>query len=243
MLRFDFPEVHLIRSSLNLGYAAGNNLAFSFAQGDYLLTLNPDTEFFDQSLDYAIDLLETKSDIGALGARLILPDHSTQRSVRGFPTMSGLLGEFSFLRKWFPRSRLASYRLDSFDYTTAQVAPQPMGTFLLFKKEALEAVGSIKKPFDERFPIFFNEVDLLYRLNEAGWPCYYSPKVQVKHLGGESTKQVRRSMIWESHRSLIRFMRKHYGTPWNTPGMSLLAAAFWLAAFVRARGYHGGFGH
>ncbi len=238
MIASEFPEVTLIRSQTNLGYAAGNNLAFSQASGEWLLTLNPDTEFVDDSLDIAVDTLASSPNYGALGAKQILPDGSVQQSVRGFPSYIGLLGEIGPFRRL-----INSYRLDSFDYEELQDAPQPMGTFLLFRRSALEAVGDPKRPFDEGFPIFFNEVDLLYRLNQAGWKCLYNPKVRIWHVGGESTKQVRSSMIWETYRSLVRYMRKHHGTFVNWPALATLAAFGFAVSLVRARGYHRGFGH
>jgi GT2 family glycosyltransferase len=113
-----------------------------------------------------------------------------------------------------------------------------MGTFLLFRREALP---DPKHPFDEGFPIFFNEVDLLFRMKSAGWDCLYTPNAQIFHHGGESTKQVKKSMIWESHRSLVRYLRKHSGTVASRLGLPFVAAAIYAAAFVRAKGYHAGF--
>src|SRR5579885_721066 len=230
MVQQEFPSVKLIACGTNTGYAKGNNLAFEAASGDWLLTLNPDTEFIDDSLSRAIDLLRSHESIGCLACRLIYPDGRTQRSVRGWPTATGIFGDFTGLGTKFPRSKLGSYRLTAFDYAKEQLAPQPMGTFLLFRRKALATVGDLKKPFDESFPIFFNEVDLLYRLHRAGWDCLYSPAVQVVHHGGESTKQVRKSMIWESHRSLVRFLKKHYRTPLNAPGLALFAGLIYVAA-------------
>lgn len=239
MVAQEFPEVCLLRSQTNLGYAAGNNLAFSVACGEWLLTLNPDTELIDDSLDFAVRSLEERPAYGALGAKQILPDGTVQRSVRGFPTYLSLLGELGG-----PFRRLFnSYRLDDFDYDKLQDAPQPMGTFLLLRRAALASIGDPARPFDERFPIFFNEVDLLYRLQKAGWKCLYNPEVRILHVGGESTKQVRSSMIWESYRSLLRYMRKHHGRWWQLPAVGLLAALGFAATWIRARGYHRGFGH
>lgn len=241
MVKADFPSVCLIASPKNTGYAHGNNLAFAAASGDWLLTLNPDTEFVDDSLQRSIDLLEERPKIGCLGAKLIYPDGRTQNSVRGWPTFRGILGDQTGLGRRFSKGALDSYRLTAFDYEKEQLAPQPMGTFLLFRRKALESVGDPARPFDEGFPIFFNEVDLLYRLHRAGWECLYSPSVRVVHHGGESTKQVRKSMIWESHRSLVRFLRKHYRTPLNAPGLALFSGLIYLAALVRAKGYDAGF--
>lgn len=240
MVTKEFPSVVLVASNKNTGYAGGNNLAFQRANGSYLLTLNPDTEFTDDSLQRAIDVMEANPTIGCLGIKQIGIDGRIQRSVRGFPTPLGIFGDVS---KLGPRlgGILDSYRKSQFDYEKFQRAEQPMGTFLLFRRTALEAVGDAKRPMDPAFPIFFNEVDLLYRLNLAGWPCYYTPDAQVKHYGGESTKQVRKSMIWESHRSLVRYLRKHSGTGIQKVGLPFLFAVIYVAAFIRARGFDAGF--
>ncbi len=237
MVREEFLGVTLIASKENTGYAKGNNLAFAAAQGEYLLTLNPDTEFDDDSLQRAIDVMDANPRYGTLGAKQIALDGSTQQSVRGFPTILGIAGDLLGIKA----GPFGSYRLPDFDYDQEQPAPQPMGTFLLFRREALSDIGDPQRPFDENFPIFFNEVDLLYRLHQKGWPCLYSPQVRVIHHGGEGTKQVRKSMIWESHRSLVRFLRKHRMRWWNAPLYWLVFGIVIAAAWVRARGYSAGF--
>jgi GT2 family glycosyltransferase len=237
MVRSEFPSVILIDSKVNTGYAKGNNLAFESASGDLLLTLNPDTEFRDDSLDRAISVLKSNPRYGALGAKQIALDGSTQHSVRGFPSILGIAGDLLKMKT----GPFGSYRLSDFDYEQEQPAPQPMGTFLMFRREALASIGDPQKPFDESFPIFFNEVDLLYRLKQSNWPCLYSPEVRVIHHGGEGTKQVRKNMIWESHRSLVRFLRKHLVRWWNAPLYWLVFVMVYVGAFVRARGYSAGF--
>lgn len=241
MVRSEFPEVRLIASPTNTGYAQGNNLAFAVAQGEWLLTLNPDTQFEDDSLDRALERLRQDPKAGCLGIKQVGVDGRIQRSVRGFPTLLGVLGAWTGLDRLFPRSGLGSYRLPAFDYEAEGPAPQPMGTFLLFRREALASIKAETAPFDPRFPIFFNEVDLLLRLQAAGWPCLYTPHAWVRHHGGESTKQVRKSMIWESHRSLVRFWRKHYGRGGMAPFYAVAGGLVWLGALARARGYHAGF--
>ncbi|MBX7135687.1 MAG: glycosyltransferase family 2 protein [Fimbriimonadaceae bacterium] len=245
MVREFFPEVTLIEPGANLGYAAGNNAAFEQAKGEWLLTLNPDTEFIDDSLQKAIDSLKAKPEYGALGARLIDPPASgkTQASVRGFPTLIGIFGDLTGLGRLFPRSALGSYRLLAFDYAKEGPAPQPMGTFLLFRREAVEAVapGKPLRPFDESFPIFFNEVDLLERMAKAGGPTVYDPEVAVIHHGGQSTRQVRPAMIWESHRSLIKYLRKHSGPVKRVLVLPFVQCLIWLGALIRAKGWSAGF--
>lgn len=240
MVKECFPWVKLLESGSNLGYAAGNNLAFKNANGDFLLTLNPDTEFEDDSLSASLRALNDKVKYGVLGLRLVGPDKKTQNSVRGFPTLLGVLGAMTKLDRVFPSSVWGSYSLPCFDYTQDGPAPQPMGTFLLFRTTALRTVCDPKKPFDEQFPIFFNEVDLLYRMHEGGWPCLYVAGCHVLHHHGASTRQVKKSMIWESHRSLVRYFRKHLKGA-KRIFLPLVAVAAWIAALVRAKGYHAGF--
>jgi GT2 family glycosyltransferase len=242
MVKSDFPGVLLLAENHNHGYARGNNLGIAKATGEYILTLNSDTVLGPDVLPDAISALESRPGYGALGVQQIGTDGKTQASVRGFPTLSGVFGDLSGLAKVI-RS-FDSYRLNHFDYNRSQDAPQPMGTFLLFRRDALNTVNTSKSeelhPFDEQFPIFFNEVDLLKRLEAEGWNCWYESSVKIKHFGGESTKQVRRSMIWESHLSLIRYFRKHLR------GLARISLPFvsgliWLGALVRAKGIDRGF--
>lgn len=238
MVKSQFSDVTLISPGANTGYAAGNNLAFAAAKGEYLLTLNPDTEVTQGALNAALGRLISQKNTGVVGAKLILPDGSVQRSVRGFPSLLGVFGALTGLDRL--GGPLASYSLPNFDYDRAGPAPQPMGTFLLFRREALAAIGDPMKPFDEAFPIFFNEVDLLKRLADAGWSAWYEPVAVVHHHHGASTKQVKASMIWESHRSLVRYFRKHlHGT--GRAVLPFLALVIYAAAFLRAKGYHAGF--
>ena len=236
-VRREFPEVCLVALDKNTGYAKGNNVGFQNAEHAFVLTLNPDTEVVDDSLKRAVDVLRSYSRAGALGVKQVAVDGSTQQSVRGFPSFRGILGDLFKIRI----GSFDSYRMARFDYLEEQEAPQPMGTFLLLRRRALVQIGDAKNPFDESFPIFFNEVDLLYRLDLAGWSCIYTPKARILHHGGESTKQVRANMIWESHRSLLRFMQKQYGTGLSRIALWFLAPIVYAAAFVRAKGYHAGF--
>jgi len=238
MVREEFPQVRLIEAGSNSGYARGNNLAFAAAKGDLLLTLNPDTEFVDDSLLRCLAQFERLPNYGACSIRLVHPDGATQKSVRGFPSIAGIFGDLTGLRKFF--KPLDSYRIAAFDYDREQDAPQPMGSFLLFRRASLAAIGEATRPFDEGFPIFFNEVDLLYRLKVAGHPCRYFPQFKVIHHGGEGTKQVRKAMIWESHRSLIRYLKKH-SRGLERLWLPIATVAIYGGAFVRAKGYDAGF--
>jgi GT2 family glycosyltransferase len=155
------------------------------------------------------------------------PDGSPQRSVRGFPTPASVAVEALGLSRIFPGARrLSAYRMPWFDYDQEAEVDQPMGTFLLIPRKTLDDVGLL----DERFPIFFNEVDWCYRARRKGWKIVYWPGIEVVHYGGGSTKQVRAKMAWESRRGLLDFYRKHYRSPLFAPVFWLTAAASWVQA-------------
>lgn len=208
MVREEFPEVRLIANCDNLGYADGNNQALHHAQGDTLLLLNPDVVLQPQTLSAALAFLRAHPRCGALGCRLIGPDGATQRSVRGFPEPWPVLWEYLRVSRLFPRSRIfGAYRMTFFDYDHPAPVDQPMGTFLMIPRAALDAVGLL----DSQFPIFFNEVDWCWRAKrERGWEIWYTPDAVLIHHGGSSTRQIKPAMIRESHRSLLRFYDKHF---------------------------------
>lgn len=208
MVALEFPDVKLLGNADNRGYAEGNNQALERASGDLLLLLNPDVIVHPESLTRTLAFIAERPQAGALGCRLVGKDGGTQRSVRGFPDPAPVLWDAAGLSRLFPRSRaFGAYRMTWFDYNSVAEVDQPMGSFLLLTRAALEKVGLM----DPQFPIFFNEVDWCWRAKrEHGFPIYYTPDVVVTHYGGSSTRQVKAAMVRESHRSLLRFYDKHY---------------------------------
>ncbi len=208
MVAAEFPAVVLIASAANLGYAEGNNLALQRATGDALLLLNPDVVVHPESLTRAAEFAASHPDLGAFGGRLVGTDGKTQPSLRSFPDPGPVLWEYLGLSRLFPKSRVfGAYRMTWFDYESVIEADQPMGSFLWISRAAYEAVGGL----DPQFPIFFNEVDWCRRAKrQHGYSIWYTPDVVVTHYGGGSTRQVKASMVRESHRSFLRFYDKHY---------------------------------
>jgi GT2 family glycosyltransferase len=209
MIRDEFPQVALIASSTNTGYAEGNNLAYQKARGEWIWLLNPDTEIDETSLPQLLDFLKTNPQCGAAASCLIdAKDGSTQQSCRTFPTPAALWCEAFGLAAKYPRSRrFGFYRMGWWNYNETRQVDQPMASSLLLRREAIESSGGL---FDEDFPIYFNDVDLCWRLRENDWEIWYVPQSKVLHHGGASTSQRKPEMIRESHQSLERFYEKQY---------------------------------
>ncbi len=230
MVRGRFAEVCLIANRENRGYAAGNNQGIAAARGRHVMLLNPDTEVPRAAIERLEACLAECPRAGAAAPMLIYPDGRPQVSLRGFPTPVGLLGAVTGLARLAPASSaLAAYQPRDLPPARA-IVEQPMASCLLLRGEALREVGG----FDEAFPIFFNDVDLSWRLRQAGWETWFVPDARVVHHGGASTRQVRLAMLWESHRGLHRYYQKHYRGRLIGPLYGLIIATIYAGAAARS---------
>ena len=216
MVERDFPAVKSIRSGVNLGFAAANNLGFKAAGGEFILLLNPDALLEPGALHKALAHISADPAIGMGGGRLLDEAGRMQPSARRYPSLLNEVLVLSGLAARFPKSRF----FGRFDRTwddsgrPASVDWVP-GAFALIRRSALDAVG----PFDERFFLYYEEVDLCLRLHRAGWAIWYWPDVLVRHTGGESSKTVKdvefsssgsQLTLWRM-RSALLYYRKHHG--------------------------------
>lgn len=208
-LATEFPEAIFIANERNEGFARGNNQAYERARGAWIWLLNPDTEVCPGAAETLIAFLEADAQRGAVASALIdARDGTIQRSCRTFPSPAALWAEGSGLAKFYARSRrFGFYKMGWWNYGDAREVDQPMASSFLLRRAAIASSGGL---FDEQFPIFFNDVDLCWRLKAAGWQIWFTPVARVIHWGGAGTRQVRPQMIEESHRCLRRFYEKHY---------------------------------
>jgi GT2 family glycosyltransferase len=230
MVAAEFSGVRLIANAENRNYAAGSNQGLEVAQGATVLLMNPDTELPPGAACALLRFLDEHPRAGAVAPALVHPDGRVQVSVRGFPTPAALLGDLTGLGRRFPRSCWGSYRPTHLDGGEPLPVDQPMTSCLLVRHGALAAVGG----FDEQFPLFFNDVDLCYRLRAAGWEIWYDPRVRVLHYGGASTRQIRPEAIRLSHRGLLDFYRKHYRAQMGWFAYAAAASAIIASGFIRS---------
>jgi GT2 family glycosyltransferase len=225
-----YHHLTLIQNQANLGYARANNQALARCRGEYVLLLNPDTKLDLGAPDLLTDYLDTHPDVSAVASMLVNPDGSTQLSVRSLPTAASVLWELTGLSRLFPMNHtFGRLRMRWFDYDKEQQVEQPMASCLLFRTAVLRELGGL----DERFPIFCNDVDLSRRMKDQGLVTAYLPGARVIHKRGASTSQVRARMIWESHRSLFRYLRKHDHSGWFWLRSVWLLPMLEFAALVR----------
>jgi GT2 family glycosyltransferase len=216
MVEAEFPEVKLIRSSLNLGFAGANNKAFPLATGRYIVLLNSDAFLRPFALRRSIDYMDADAHIGLGGARLIGADGSWQASCRMFPSPLNDFLSLSGLAAKFPKSRFFGRQDHTWaDQNVAADADWVPGAYSIIRRTVLEEVGY----FDEQFFLYYEEVDLCRRIKKAGYVVRYWPDVVVVHLGGESSKTLTNLTMSKSGaqlelwrmRSAFLYYRKHHG--------------------------------
>jgi GT2 family glycosyltransferase len=216
MVEQEFSNVVLIRSDVNLGFGQANNLGFKSALGRYIVLLNSDAFLTEGSLELSVAHMDTNPRAGLGGGRLTGREGSWQPSARMFPTFFNDLIVLSGLAARFPQSRLFGRpdRTWANQEEAAEVDWVP-GAYSIISAEALAAAG----PFDPRFFIYYEEVDLCKRIKQKGYSIWYWPDICVVHIGGESSRQIRslemsrsgaQLTLWRM-RSTLLYYRKHHG--------------------------------
>jgi N-acetylglucosaminyl-diphospho-decaprenol L-rhamnosyltransferase len=202
-----FPEVRLVRSAVNHGYAIGNNLGARDARGAYLLLLNSDTEVRPGALSTLVAFLDGHPGHGACAPRLDNPDGTPQTSCKTFPTLLTCVYFDTCFDRWFPRNRvIPRYFMRDFDHATSRDVDQPPGAAFLVRRPLWEALGG----FDPELWLFFNDVDLCRRLRAAGHAIAYVAEARVLHHEGKSTAQFpSMGPLW--HRNRLAYYRKTFG--------------------------------
>ncbi|MBN1291342.1 MAG: glycosyltransferase [Candidatus Latescibacteria bacterium] len=182
------PSVKLIENKVNLGFGRANNQALKLASGKYILILNPDTVLSHDTLRIMIDFLDSHPETGAAGCKVINPDGSLQLACRrGFPTPGGAFFKMVGLSNLFPKSKtFGAYNLTYLDPDSLTEVDAISGSFMMLRKQTLTEVGF----FDEDFFMYGEDLDLCYRIKQAGWKIYYVPWTEIIHFKGESTKTV-----------------------------------------------------
>lgn len=203
-----YPFCSLIEMPWNTGFSAANNRAVHDAEEEYLFFLNPDTEIRERTIENLVDRISNAPDIGAVGPMNLGSDGQVQYSCRTFPGyLTFLAHRYSLLTRLFPRNRISSgYLQTALDHNQASDVDWISGAALLMRRSDFESLGG----FDEAFFLYAEDVDLCYRLHQMGRRIVYEPSAKVQHSIGGSSRRHRFRALWERHRSMYTFYKKHY---------------------------------
>lgn len=206
-LRPKFPLVTFIENRENAGFGRANNQALALCKGEFILFLNPDTIVGEDCFTICIGHMKRQQHIGALGVRMIdgggkyLPE-----SKRGFPTPWVSFCKLGGLIRLFPASRVfARYYMGHLPENRNNVVDVLAGACMLVRKPVLDTTGG----FDERFFMYAEDIDLSYRIKQAGYENFYCADTSIIHFKGESTlKDIR--YVRRFYEAMILYVRKHY---------------------------------
>jgi len=202
-----FPQVTFISTGGNLGFAKANNLALTKATGRYVLFLNPDTIISEESLRACLEFMDNNPRAGAAGVRMLNADGSfAPESRRSIPTPFVSFCKMSGLCSLFPKSRLfGRYYLGYLDRDKVCQIEVVSGAYMFVRRQALEPI----RGFDEDYFMYGEDIDLSYRLIQAGWTNWYVP-VPILHYKGESTNKTSFRYAKVFYNAMLIFFRKHY---------------------------------
>lgn len=203
-LRLPFPDVKVIKSEKNLGFAGANNLGFKHSAGENILFLNPDTKLFSPAISIMKQELESLPTPGIVGCRLLNTDLSVQTSsIMKFPKIWNTILQIEFLRLRWPKLWGIGplFSTDSKPVVVEAVS----GACMMLKRDTFERLGM----FDEDYFMYSEDVDLCYRAVRAGFNNYYAGRASIVHYGGKSSAAERQNVM--KTMAEMRFCRKNYG--------------------------------
>jgi GT2 family glycosyltransferase len=208
MIEVRFPHVKLIRSSENLGFAKGNNVAIRQCRGRYIALVNPDVIVLPGCLDSLADFLERNPKVGNVGPRVLNPDRTLQCSCRRFPTLWNNFCSATGLATAFKGSRFFfGEHMFSFPHDQTMAVDILVGCFSMVRREAFAAVGLL----DEDLFMYGDDVDWCRRCWNAGWQVVFYPGAEAIHDRGKITAPYPVRFAVAQQRSVIHYWTKHHG--------------------------------
>ena len=230
MIRKKFPEVRLIENKENRGFSRANNQAIRQSLGEYILLLNPDTLVEDDTLTKSIRYMDEHPDAGGLGVKMLdgkgkfLPE-----SKRGVPSPGVAFCKIFGLSRLFPKSRIfGKYHLGYLDKDQIHEIDIISGAFMLLRKKVLDKIGLL----DEEFFMYGEDIDLSFRITQAGYKNIYYPETRIIHYKGESTRKSSLNYVFVFYNAMIIFAKKHYSRKNIRSFSFLINMAIYFRAFI-----------
>lgn len=222
----------LIENQQNTGFSKANNQAVRLSKGQYILLLNPDTIIEENTFEKCLGFMDSHPDAGGLGVKMIdgkgnfLPE-----SKRSLPTPMVAFWKIFGFASLFPRSRIfGKYHLGYLDKDKIHAVDILSGAFMMLRRETLEKTGVL----DETFFMYGEDIDLSWRIIQAGYHNYYFPDTTIIHYKGESTRKSSLNYVYMFYNAMIIFARKHFSTRRLKLFSAILHWAIWIRASLSA---------
>jgi N-acetylglucosaminyl-diphospho-decaprenol L-rhamnosyltransferase len=204
--------VNLLKLGKNVGYGAAINKAVPALSQELttLLVCNPDSELNATAVTALVNAVSDKT-VGVAGPRIYNEDGSVYPSARAIPSIRNGVGHALFANIWLTNPWTKSYLSEAHLQNSTVPTGWVSGACLAISRDLFTQVGG----FDDNYFMYFEDVDLGYRLGKLGYTNLYVPEVSITHIGGESTKVIKRAMLRIHHQSAMRFIQvKYKGILW-----------------------------
>lgn len=231
MVETRFPEVKLIRSGVNLGFAKGNNLAMTHALGSMFALVNSDALVHPGCLETLADFFDQHPNVGLVGPRVIGGDGLLQRTCRHLPGVRNTFCRALALDRVFGGSWIFSgYEVSTAQHSVLHEANVLSGCFCLARRSAVEEAGGL----DEEFFFYGEDIDWCHRLKDAGWKLMFVPQATATHFGGGSTRKAPLRYSIEILRATVKYWHKHHGAAGRAVCHGLLVLHHGLRLLARS---------
>lgn len=206
--RLNYDKLEIIKNSENLGFGKACNLGAKNSQSDFILFLNPDAMVYEDTFHKLFDYIEKNdnSDVVVYGAQLISDDGNIQRTCARFPNLSNFLVKVLGLNK-LNSKYFETYHLEEWNHNETKQIDHVIGAFYLIKREIFNSING----FDERYFVYFEDLDLSKRVHDSGYRTIYLSEIQAYHKGGGTSEQVKALRFFYSTRSSLIYSFKHLG--------------------------------
>ena len=235
VLTEQFPDVRIVHSEQNLGFAGANNMGFRESTGRYVLFLNPDTKLISPAITLMLEQLKSLPDGGIVGCKLLNTDLSVQiTSIQKFPTIVNQLLDLEYLQLKWPGCPLWNIRPLFADAASPLGVEVISGACMLLKREVFEQVGM----FTEDYFMYAEDIDLNYKVKKAGFTNYYVSTATIVHHGGGSSRQ--EANQWATvmkYRAMGKLFRKTRGYLYGVTYRATIACAAFGRLLILALAY------
>jgi GT2 family glycosyltransferase len=199
-------KIFIINNEINLGFAKACNQGFALCKETFTLLLNPDAQLFDKTLPECISFMEQNNQIDILGVSLLDDSLNVTHSCARFPTPLRFFYDAIGLSKLAPKIFHPGVLMIDWDHKESRNVDQVMGAFMFMRNSVFEKLGY----FDERFFVYYEELDFSKRLSDNGGASYYNSSIKAIHSGGGTTENVRGFRLFLNLKSRLKYAKKHF---------------------------------
>jgi N-acetylglucosaminyl-diphospho-decaprenol L-rhamnosyltransferase len=219
-------KIFIIQNNKNNGFSKACNQGFKLCTSPYLLLLNPDAQLSSTTLIECIAFMDKNLDVDILGCQLLNDNGNVTSSCARFPTPLRYFYDSLGLSKIAPKIFNPSVLMTDWDHKASRKVDQVIGAFMFMRNSIFQKLGY----FDERFFVYYEELDFSKRLAQLGGTSFYNSDIKAIHSGGGSTNNVKSFRLFLNLRSKLQYAKKHF----NSFGYSVIwCCTFFIEPFTR----------